>query len=167
MPKKYIKRNGPDRFVHAWLSGTVEELSEAFRKEASREVAEMLKWMEFQKSDDPDGAFVYEDNIFPMIIRAKQLRGQLYDKNKKIPPLEFKILQASHAFDQNPTVEVVEEFRRLETELLELDAERVTLCWKIKALHIKVKRLVMLDVQTHMGDVNPFEEYEYDPEVAG
>lgn len=159
MPRKaYARKSGGEAFLKAWFTGTVEDLDEAFRREASRMYGEMERWMKDQEKYDPMGMlWHYEETLFPLIRKARTYRGAIYERNKLIEKLKFEIIQAQHAED-------MEKAEDLRSQWNKLEAEQIGYCWKIKKIHIFVKHKVILDLTEE--DFNPFEEYEYDPEKS-
>lgn len=158
MPKTYVKTTGIGVFIRTWLTGNEEQLEEAYRKEASREVGEMQRWMRDQEENDPIGMlWDYEERLFPMIRKAVQYRMRIYNRNKKAIEIKFKALQAEAKQD-------AEALDRIQEEWMTLLDEQIALCWRIKRIHMKVSREVRLDLD--VGEADPFEEYEYDLEKS-
>lgn len=157
MVRKYEKARGVHLFVQAWLKGTEDELDEAFRKEASREVGEMSRWVDYQKAEDPAGVlWDYEERLFPMIRMAAKYRTRIYNRNK----IASELRERSLTLDPEDGAEIA----RMQEEWMKLRDEQIALCWRIKRIHIRVTREVRLDLAEDEKD--PFEEYEYDPEYS-
>lgn len=165
MPRKVVpKKNPKAEFVKAWLHAEDHVLLEAYRKEASREVGEMLRWMEHQIDFDPmDMLWSFSEDLFPMINRAKQYRWQLYDRKKKFNEIEFDGVKAEHATYATPE-EKTAAFADLAERWNIVECEQMALIWRIKKIHIKVTKKV--NTQLEKGEKSPFVDYEYDPEKS-
>lgn len=156
--KQYQKKSGPQVFLKAWFNGTIEEMVDAFKREGSRMYGEMERWMKDQEKYDAAGMlWHYEEEIFPVIRKARKYRGHIYERNKLIEKLKFEIIQAQHAGDEAKVEELKDEWG-------DLEAEQFAYFVKIKKIYIFVSRSVVLDMTE--DDFNPFAEYEYDPDKS-
>lgn len=159
---------GPERFVKAWLGDDIFELVEASLKEASRQITELENWMKEQKKYDVwMMADEYEETLFPMIRRAIQYRYKIYNANKSIKEkqqhlTEIGLIRYNGVFeaDFDADSEVIE----IRADLNDLETEQMALVWKIKKIHTMVRREVAIQIAP--GEVDPFVEYEYDPETS-
>lgn len=155
----YAKTTGPDVFIKAWIGNDEDQIEEAFRKEASRQVGEMERWMKFQKKSDPEGTlWYYEENHFPIVRKALQYRMRIYNRNRVIDKIKFKIIEATVKKD-------AERIEDLQEEWLTVIDEQIALCWRIKRVYCKVSREVNLNIKSEDED-DPFKEYVYDPEKS-
>lgn len=167
MGNKRGPRNiGPQKFIKAWLTEIdPEKLAEAYRKEASREVTEMLNWKIETEKYDPY-AYVYEDEIFPLIDKANRYRMRIYDQGKKIKVARAAmtyILANSYGNDPETGFKKDERVIKAQEDWREAEDEQIRLCWRIKKIHSAVKAEVRVNLTA--DDPDPFAEYEYDPEA--
>ena len=142
-------------FIKAWVDGNEDMLEIAFRKEASRQVGEMERWMKNQIATDPEGMlWYYSDAFFPLIDKAVRYRMRIYNRNRLVDQIQFDIMAAEAAGEE-------EKVASLREQWLDIVDEQIALCWRIKRIHCKVVRDVRLELAE--GDKDPFEEYVYDP----
>lgn len=162
--KRGPRNSGPKNFVKTWLNTTnPEALIEAYRKEASREVTEMLNWKIETEKYDPQ-AYVYEDEVFPLIDQANKYRMRIYDQGKKIKDAKATMnLILKEKYGNVTTGGFYEDPEVVEARSVWADAEdeQMRLCWRIKKIHVKVKLDVRADLEADA--IDPFAEYEYDP----
>jgi hypothetical protein len=159
MPRKQEPKKNPlQQFVMKWLYADSTVLAEAFRKEASRQVGEMQKWMDDQIDNDPMGMlWEFSESLFPLIQKAIKYRARIYDRNKRLRELEFDKVKASVAGD-------VEALEKAAEEWSVTEAEQIALAWRIKKIHIHVTSEVRLQLDKERGEKDPFADYEYNPE---
>lgn len=153
MPRKAIS---PAAYVEAWKTQHYETIHKAALAEASRQVNEMVKWMEHQIQFDPDEMKVIhlEAGVFDLIKKARNYRSTIYNRNKAIAVAGFDALKAHHTGDAKELSVITEKMAEYEDDQW-VSARRILKIY----IYVKAKAngsLQLLDPET-VG-------YEYDPE---
>ena len=145
MPRTAIS---PLAYVEAWKTQDYNTIHEATKAEASRQVNEMVKWMEWQIQYDPDQMkkIHLEQGTFELVRKARNYRSTIYNRNKAIVQAGFEV--------PSPAVAV---------KLSEYEDDQWVAARRILKvyIHVKFKAGGTLEL-TEPEDV----EYEYDPEEA-
>jgi len=159
LPKKYEKVTGPGVFFRTLATSvSPDAILEAYRKEASRQVGEMQRWMDYHIKEDPYNMLEHwTENVFPLVRQAVKYRMRVYNRNRVFDKLKFDRLEATAKSDTKALEEIAESWR-------ETEDEQIALCWRIKKIHLAVRELVQL--QLDKGEAHPFEEYEYEAEMT-
>jgi hypothetical protein len=146
------------KFVDALWSLNAKEIHTAARKEASRQVGEMVKWRDLHLKFDPDDVlWVYQD-LFPLVKKAERYRSRIYNRTREIEELQYQIKVAQANQDQGK----IELFN---SKWADLEMEQYGYCWKIMKIYCVVREKVILTVGE--GEDQVFKEFEYDPEKFG
>lgn len=155
MPRKAIS---PGAYVAAWKSLDYKAIHDATKAEASRQVNEMVKWMEWQIQYDADmmKEIHLENGIFDIIRKARNYRSTIYNRNKAIAQTEFEAIRGQTLGD----LKIVEDAR---AKLAEYEDDQWAAARRILKVYCAVKMAAGGSLElTDPEDV----EYEYDPETS-
>ena len=161
----YVKKvKGTQRLYDAYKDMDISELFEALVSDATRQAYEMERWKKVQEELDPEGnALLYEDDLFPLVVKAVRYRSRLYKASARIKQIKREISKATYYAGK--TGEEVPDFTDLNEEWRGLEDVVFRLAWNIR----KIYWVVVRQVQLHSADGTDgqeFEDYEfeYDPE---
>lgn len=168
MGKRGPRNIGPEKYLEAYVKGTIPELIEASLKEASRMVTELQNWKKDQIEFDPQMMLdVWQDDLIPLVQKAVRYRFRIYNSGKRMREIDFELIkiaaekyggkQEGAFFEDSDVLDLMEESNDLETT-------QMAMFWKIKKIHTRIRSEFRLQFQ--LGDDNPFAEYEYDPEKS-
>lgn len=141
------------KLLNAWKSMDALEVVTQSKKEASREVGEMIRWKDNHKRNDPDGMLWEYESLFPLVKKAERYRMGIYNRNKEIEKIKFDITVAHVNQDQ-------EELDRLNEKWSNLEAEQIGLAWKIAKIYFFLRGQVIISVGDGVDEV--FKDFEYD-----
>lgn len=147
----------PGAYVEAWKSYDYNVLHEATKKEASRQVNEMLKWMDWQIQYDPDRMkkIHAEQGTFDLVRKARNYRSTIYNRNKAIAQIEFDLIKVRSTGN-------IKEVEAVREKLAVCEDDQWAAARRIMKIYCRVKFVAggSLMVSDTPEDV----EYEYDPE---
>ena len=83
-------------------------------------------------------------------------------KEKQQRLTEIGLIRYNGVFESD--FDVDSEVIEIRADLNDLETEQMALVWKIKKIHTMVRREVAIQIAP--GEVDPFAEYEYDPETS-
>lgn len=151
------KALSPTAYIDAWKSLNYEAIHEAALAEASRQVNEMVKWMNWQIRHDPDmmKEFHLKNGNFGLVKKARNYRENLiYHRNKYIAEIEFERIAASQSGDR-------ERLDAINEQIDQWHDDQHGGCRRIMKIYC-----AMLFRAGGSFDLNEPEdiEYEYDPE---
>ena len=155
MPRKAIS---PAAYLEAWRSEDYTVIHEAAKAEASRQVNEMVKWMEWQISFDPDRMkkIHLQQGNFDLVRKARNYRSTIYNRNKAIAAAEYEIIRANTMGDAKELASIGE-------KLAGYEDDQYVAVRRILKIYLRVKYLAGGSLELRVPeDV----EYEYDPEDA-
>lgn len=170
--KKAPRTTGTKWFLKSLTRGTAQEIENAYKKEAARQVGEMTKWMKVQEDDDPqEMLFEYEETLFPSIQQSSRYLSMIYNRNKLIKPIQERIVVANERLNQvdRYSEDGPAEYAAVEARIAEIQEEldsvidqQIALTWRIKKIHVNVLSTVRgyLDPEENYKD--PFAEFEYE-----
>lgn len=153
MPRTAIS---PLAYVETWKKYDYKAIHDAAKAEASRQVNEMVKWMEWQISVDPERMKVIhlEGGVFDIIRKARNYRNTIYNRNRTIAETGFEVIRAEHSGDAKAVAEAREKLAECEDDQ-----------WTAARRILKIYCYVLFVAG---GSLRVFEaediEYEYDPE---
>lgn len=149
------KLTGHQKYIAALSGANIGLLEELTRKEASRQVGEMLRWKKYHEDVDPLGvSFGYEMELYPLIEKAVRYRHRIYNWNKRHAEVEFEFTKAVLNEDWEAKGE-------RQAELADIEDARIALCWRVRKIYMYVSHKALLDV-TEDDDIEGFfKEYEY------
>lgn len=145
----------PMAFINAWKTLNYDEIHKAAVKEASRQVNEMVKWMDWQiaNASKEDREMYLE--VFAIAKKARNYRTVIYNRTRSIKESEFERIRAELTGDAGA-------LKKWADQKSEWEDDQYVACRRIMKIYCAVRatvgRLDIMDPQ----DV----EYEYDPEVA-
>jgi hypothetical protein len=152
MPRKAIS---PLAYIEAWKTQSYVAIHEAAKAEASRQVNEMVKWMDWQIQFDPDmmKEVHLKDGIFDLVRKSRNYRSTIYNRNKSIAEAEFEAKRAQITGDVKGLKEIQEKTARMEDD-------QWNACRRILKVycHVKYKAGGSLEL-TEPEEI----EYEYNP----
>lgn len=151
------KAISPTAYIEAWKSLNYDAIHEAALAEASRQVNEMVKWMNWQIKHDPDEMkeFHTKDGIFVLIKKARSYREtMIYNRNKYIAEIEFERIAAAHAGDR-------ERLDALNEQIAQWNDDQHGACRRIMKIYCAVR--IKAGGSFVLNDPEDI-EYEYDPE---
>lgn len=156
MAKKHSRKLGVNAYFAALNGGDIELLEEMTRKEAARQVGELLKWKEYHEKYDPLGIAEddYVDELFPLVEKSARYRYKLYNLNKQHAKADFEFVTAKAKGDP-------EEIAEAQEALAEIEDKRIALCWRIRKIYMYVGHKALLDVTPEDDIESFFKEYEY------
>lgn len=146
----------PTAYMDAWKTMDYKTIHEATLKEASRQVNEMVKWMEWQISVDPELMKVIhlEAGVFDAIRKARNYRSTIYNRNRSIASTGFDVIRANVSGDAKAVTVAVNKISDYEDDQY-VAARRILKVY----CFVKAKANGSLAV-TEAEEI----EYEYDPE---
>lgn len=132
-------------------------IHEALKAEASRQVNEMVKWMEWQIQYDPEEMkeIHLEAGVFDLVKKSRNYRSKIYNRNKAIAEARFEVIRAQVNGDAKEVAAIQERMAAYEDDQWAA-ARRILKIY----LYVKGKANGSLTV----SDPESI-EYEYDPEV--
>jgi ribosomal protein L17 len=156
MPRKAVS---PAAYLIAWQSQRYSSIHDATLKEASRQVNEMVKWMNWQIKYDPDEMkeIHLERGVFNLVKKARNYReNMIYHRNKYIAEIQFDRIAAELAGDMDKIAEIDEQIAKWHDDQFGGFRRIVKIYCAVKSL--AGGSLVLNDPEEV--------EYEYDPEEA-
>jgi hypothetical protein len=149
----------PLAYVEAWKTRHYDTIHEAALKEASRQVNEMVKWMDWQIRYDPDlmKEIHMEGGVFGLVRKARNYReSMIYQRNKLIAGIGVEKIKASVKADYERIAEINEQIAKWQDE-------QYGGCRRILKIYCAVTALAggSLEV-TEVEEL----DYEYDPEKS-
>lgn len=148
----------PTVYMETWKTLDYSAIHAATKAEASRQVNEMVKWMEWQIQYDPEQMkeIHLEAGIFDIIRKARNYRSKIYNRNRTIAQLEFDVIRADVAGEAKAAAEAREKLAVCEDD--QWSAAR-----RILKVYCHVKFVAGGSLKVYDAeDV----EYEYDPEYS-
>lgn len=143
----------PMAFIEAWKTLNYTEIHKAALKEASRQVNEMVKWMDWQIANAPEVDREMYLEVFGIIRKARNYRTVIYNRTRTIKESEFEKIRAELEGDMSALKTWADQKAEWE------DDQHVAFLRIMKiycAVRATVGRMDVMDPE----DV----EYEYDPE---
>ena len=159
----YVKKiRGTQRVIDAMHSLDISELFDALVADATRQAYEMERWKKVQEDYDPEGnALLYEDDLFPLVVKAVRYRHRIYKATSGIKKIKVEIYRLSREAAKNGMD--APDLSELNTEWRELEDQLFRLMWNIRKIYYVVVKQVQLN-SADGTDGEEFEEFEYDPE---
>lgn len=145
------------KYAESLYSLNAAEIVAAAKKEASREVGEMIRWRDHQLKHDPDGMLWEYQEMFPLVVKAVRYRSKIYNRNREIEQVKYDIMVAENEQDS-------EALEHLMTRWGDLEAEQMALVWRIQKIYCHVRAHVIIAVGEGVDEV--FKEFEYDLEKS-
>lgn len=129
------------KFIEALETENWDLIYEGAKKEASRQVGEMTKWMKVKETFDPDGLAVL--GLAEPIKKAEKYRYRIYNRNKDVKALTEKITRwnnqymAGEEIDRDKLVEAVQ-------EKADIEMEQITLAMRVLKIYCHVTSQTVL-----------------------
>lgn len=140
-------------FIEAWKTLNYTEIHKAALKEASRQVNEMVKWMDWQFANTSEDDQEMYLEVFSIIKKARNYRTVIYNRTRATKESAYEGIRAELAGD-------TEALKKWADQKSEWEDDQYVACRRIMkiycAVRITVGRLDALDPE----DI----EYEYNPE---
>lgn len=140
------------KYINALKALNAMEIQSAGKKEASRQVGEMLRWKKNQITFDPEGMLWDYEDVFPLILKAERYRTRIYNRNREIEKIKFDLTVAQVNDDR-------ESWDSLNEEWADLEAEQMGLVWRIMKIYCAIRHKVLLTVGSGVDEV--FKDFEY------
>jgi hypothetical protein len=151
------KSANPAAYIEAWKTQNYDTIHHAALKEASRQVNEMVKWMNWQTKYAPKWMkeTYEEDGIFDLIRKARNYREHfIYQRNRLITEAPMAMAQATLDGD-------AKKIDALKEQIAQWEDYQHGGCRRILKIYLHVKG----EAGGSLELTEPEEvEYEYDPE---
>lgn len=149
------------KLLESYGTGDWEIVFEAMKKEASRQVGSMEKWMAFESKTDRVGLlWMYEDEVFPIIVKARRYRMTIYAGNKNIGKIRFDIMKSQIEGASDKVI------MGLHEEISEIQAHQAMMCWKIMKIYLALRKKVSFALGEDEEGIFTEKEYDYEERMV-